>query len=61
MPTETPYPVPVRKPFCECPVHLLVVPVDERGRLAGSCPACRREAEAALPLVARSERLAVSA
>jgi len=61
MPAETPYPVPGRKPFCECPVHLLVVPVDEQGRLAGSCPDCRREAEHALPLVQLSEPLAVSA
>ena len=61
MPTETPYPVPGRKPFVECPVHLLVVPVDEAGRLSGQCPGCRREAEQALPLMARSERRAVSA
>lgn len=60
MPTETPYPVPGRKPFVECPVHLLVVPVDEGGRLKGPCPACRREAEQALPLVARSVRVEVT-
>lgn len=61
MPDETPYPVPGHKPFVDCPVHLLVVPVDEWGRLAGSCPRCRDEAAQALPLVTRSARLAVSA
>ena len=61
MTTETPYPVPGRRPFVECPVHLLVVPVDEAGRLKGSCPECRREVERALPLVAYPRNLAVSA
>lgn len=42
------YPVPGRTSIVECPVHQLAVALNDDGRICSQCPACRREAEAAL-------------
>jgi hypothetical protein len=42
------YPVPGVTSILECPVHQLVVALDNQGRITSSCPGCRREAEAAI-------------
>jgi hypothetical protein len=42
------YPVPGVTSILECPIHELVVALDNQGRIVSSCPACRREAEAAI-------------
>lgn len=46
------YPVTGRASILECPVHLLIVALDEAGRIKSACPDCVAEADAAMRLVA---------
>lgn len=54
------YPVTSRRSVLDCPVHDCAVPLDEQGRVAGSCPDCRAEARRVIRRWAARRRRALA-
>lgn len=48
---EPRYPVTGRASIIECPVHDLIVALNDSGRICSPCPGCQREAQHAIGLV----------
>jgi hypothetical protein len=54
------YPVTSRRSVLDCPVHEVTVALNDEGRIASACPACKAEARKARARLGRRRRRALA-